>query len=169
MAGHDPLDGLWKRMEDDMAFHRALLEDMKREWECLKRNDPSSLLSLLQSKEVHLAAIKTNRESMIRILEGFRTDGTGRNLPSALTDLLPLVSPPQTRKIRDYRGAIRRLLQQILSLNEQNKRFVQETLTYLEGVFSLLTVSRREEGITYAQWGKTVSAGLPPRWMSREV
>ena len=165
---HDSMDALWRWMGEDMTSHQALLEEMRQEWGCLKKNDLPSLLPLLQLKEAHMRKIKGHRESMPQIINGLLGERVGEDRPRTLSDLLPLVSPFQAQKIKSYQRGIERLLHQIVSLNEQNKRFIQETLAYLEGIFSLLTSSHREE-LTYAQKGKTVFASLPPRWMSRKV
>jgi flagellar biosynthesis/type III secretory pathway chaperone len=165
---HDSLDALWRWMGEDMISHQALLEEMRQEWGCLKKNDLPSLLPLLQLKEAHMRRIKGHRESIIQIVNGFLGEAAGEDRPGVLSDFLPLVSPSQAQKIKNYQREIERLLRQIASLNEQNKRFIQETLAYLEGIFSLLTSSHREE-LTYARKGKTVSASLPPCWMSRKV
>ena len=150
---HDSLDALWKWMGEDMTSHQALLEEMRQEWGCLKKNDLPSLLPLLQVKETHMRRIKAHRESMAQIINGLLGEGVGKNRPRVLSDLLPLISPSQAQKIKNYQRGIERLHGQIVSLNEQNKRFIQETLAYLEGIFSLLTSSHREE-LTYAQKGE---------------
>ena len=149
----DSLDALWRWMGEDMTSHQALLEEMRQEWGCLKKNDLPSLLPLLQLKETHMRTIKANRESMAQIINGLLGERVGEERPGVLSDLLPLVSPSQAQKIKSYQRGIERLLHQIVSLNEQNKRFIQETLAYLEGIFSLFTSSHREE-LTYAQKGE---------------
>ena len=166
---HDPLDALWRWMGEDTASCQALLEEMRKEWECLKKNDLSSLPFLLQAKETHMRMIHAHRESMAQLLDGFLGHGIRGERPrAALSDLLPLVSPSQAQKIKGYQRAIDRLSHQIRSLNERNKRFIQETLTYLDGIFTLLT-SSCQKGLTYARRGKTVTVSPPPRWLSRKV
>jgi flagellar biosynthesis/type III secretory pathway chaperone len=155
-------------MGEDMTSHQALLEEMRQEWGCLKKNDLPSLLPLLQVKEAHMRRIKGHRESMAQIINGLLGEGVGKDRPRVLSDLFPLVSPSQAQRIKSYRRGIERLLHQVVSLNEQNKRFIQETLDYIKSIFSLFTSSQQEE-MTYAQGGKTVSTSLPPRWMSRKV
>ena len=150
---HDSLDALWRWMGEDMTSHQALLEEMRQEWGCLKKNDLPSLLPLLQVKETHMRRIKAHRESMAQIINGLLGEGVGKDRPRVLSDLLPLVSPSQAQRIKSYQRGIERLLHQIVSLNEQNKRFIQETLTYLDGstldyiesLFSLFTSSHQEE------------------------
>jgi len=165
---HNPLDALWRWMGEDTASCQALLEEMRMEWECLKKNDLASLPSLLQGKETHMRMIKAHRESMAELIDGFLGDGLGGSRARVLSDLLPFVSPPQAQKIKGYQRAIERLSYQIRSLNERNKRFIQETLTYLDGVFALMT-SSQQKGLIYAQGGRTVAATPSPRWMSRKV
>ena len=162
------LDALWRWMGEDMTSHQALLEEMRQEWECLKKNDLPSLLPLLQVKEAHMRTIKGHRKSIVQIVNGFLGVAAEEERPGVLSDLLPLVSPSQAQEIKSYRQGIERLLCQIEAVNERNKRFIQETLTYLDGVFALLT-SSRQKGVTYARRGKTVTVSPPPRWLSRKV
>ena len=165
---HNPWDILWKLMEEDIASYQALLEDMRQEWECLKKDDVSSLLPLLRTKEAHISMIKANRESMVQILNERLGEAIGKSGPWVLSDFLPHVLPSQAQKIMNYKKVIERLRQQIMSLNERNKQFVQETLSYLKGIFSLFTSSNQEES-AYAQMRKLMFTSIPPCRMSREV
>ena len=117
-------------------YHQALLEEMRQEWGCLKKNDLPSLLPLLQLKEDHMRTIKGHRKSIIQIVNGFLGEAAGEDRPGVLSDLLPLVSPSQAQKIKSYQREIERLLRQITLLNEQNKRFIQETLALFGRGFS---------------------------------
>jgi flagellar biosynthesis/type III secretory pathway chaperone len=161
-------DDLWKWMGEDAASHQALLDDLRQEWECLKKNDLSSLLPLLRSKETHLTAIKEKRESMVQILKRFAGEGVGKDRPGVLSDLYPFASPSQAQKIKNYQRMTERTLHQIGSLNERNKRFIQETLNYLGGLFSLFTSSHQER-LIYAQRGKAAFSSLPACRVSRKV
>ncbi len=163
-----PWDTLWKRMEEDKRSYQALLEVMKEEWECLKKDNISSLIPLLGAQETHISTIKANQEAMIQALNQLMKAGVGEKKLQVLSDFLPYVSSSQAIRIKGYLKGVGRLRQQIQSVNEQNKRFIQETLNYLGSVFSLFTSSGQEEWV-YAQKGKPIPTPVSACRMSREV
>ena len=75
------LDALWRWMGEDMTSHQALLEEMRQEWECLKKNDLPSLLPLLQVKEAHMGTIKGHQKSMVQIVNGFLGEAAEEERP----------------------------------------------------------------------------------------
>ena len=60
------------------------------------------------------------------------------------------------------------LKQQIIKTNEQNKRFIQETLDYLEDIFSFLIFPIQEE-LVYVKSGRKRSPSLRTPWMDKRV
>lgn len=163
-----PLNALWRLMDQEVTSYEALLDDMRQEWECLKKEDTISLIPLLHAKETHISMIKRIRESMAQILVELMGEGGGQNLPWTLLNLAPLVSPPQAKRIKHHQNLIDRFRQQIIFFNEQNKRFIQETLNYLKDLFSLL-ISPIQEAPIYIKDGRKIPTPLPPSCMSKKV
>jgi len=162
------LDGLCSLLEKEIASYRSVLEDLKQEWEFLKINDTSSLISLLQIKAMHIAKIRELRQAVDQAFEELVIHWAESNTPKTVFDLAPHVPIPQAKRINYYQITISRLKQEIHQLNEQNKRFIRENLDFIRGLFALLTCPAQEETF-YVKGGKKESAPPASSWVSRKV
>ena len=162
------LNGLCSLLEEEIASYRSVLEDLKQEWEFLKINDTSSLISLLQSKEIHIARIQEVRKGVDHAFGELVSHWAEANTPQTIFDLTPHVPIPQAKRLTHYKNTISRLKHQIHHLNEQNKRFIQENLDYIRGLFALLTRPAQEETF-YVKGGRKEYPPLASSWVSRKV
>jgi flagellar biosynthesis/type III secretory pathway chaperone len=162
------LDGLCSLLEEEIASYRRVLEDLKQEWEFLKINDTSSLISLLQSKALHIDKIRELRQAVDQSFEELVIHWAEPNTPRTVFDLTPHVPIAQAKRLTHYKNTISRLKQQIHQLNEQNKRFIQENLEFIRGLFALLTRPAQEETL-YIREGRKESPPLASSWVSRKV
>ena len=168
ICDQNQLDSLCSLMEEEIISYRSVLDDLKQEWEFLKRNDTSSLISLLQIKGIHISRIQELRKSVDQAFAELVVHWVEPNSPKTVFDLAPHVPIPQAKRISHYRSTISRLKQKIHQLNEQNKRFIQENLDFIQGLFSLLTCPAKEETY-YAKGGKKESTPPASSWISRKV
>jgi len=162
------LDGLCSLLEEEIASYRSVLEDLEQEWEFLKINDTSSLISLLQIKALHIAKIQELRQNVDQAFEKLIIDWAEPKLPQTVFDLTPHVPVPQAKRLTHYKNTISRLQREIHRLNEQNKRFIQENLDFIRGLFALLTCPSPEETF-YVKGGRRDSPPLASSWVSRKV
>lgn len=162
------LDCLCSLLEEEIASYRSVLEDLKQEWEFLRINDTSSLISLLPLKGIHLSRIQEVRKSVDQAFQELVINWAEPNLPQTVFDLAPYLPNLQAKRITHYHNTISRLKQEILQLNEKNKRFIQENLDFIRGLFSLLTCHPQEEAL-YAKGGRKESASPTSAWVSRKV
>jgi hypothetical protein len=158
---------LWDLLDQEMAAYQILLQDMRGEWECLKKDDPLTLSSLLQAKRLHIDKIKEIRVSMDEVLSKLLVDNALLSQKTIL-DLIPHLSNPQADRIRNYQKTMNGIKEQIVRINEKNRRFIQEVLNYLKDLFSLLISSVQEEPV-YVKDGRKISPPLPASWMSKQV
>jgi flagellar biosynthesis/type III secretory pathway chaperone len=168
ICDQNQLDGLCSLLEEEIISYRSVLDDLKQEWEFLKTNDTSSLISLLQIKGTHISRIQELRKSVDQAFAELVINWVGSNLPKTVFDLAPHVPIFQAKRITHYQSTVSRLQQKIQQLNEQNKRFIQENLDFIQGLFSLLTSPAKEE-MYYVKEGKKESAPRPSSWVSRKV
>lgn len=162
------LNSLWELLDQGVASFEILLHDVRQEWEYLKKDDVPSLLSLLQTKKIHISKIKEIQGSMDQILIELMGEGVEPNPGETLSNLTHHVSHIQAKKIINYQIMMDQLKHQITKLNEQNKRFIQETLDYLEELFSFLIFPIQEEPV-YVKSGRKRSPSLPTPWMDKRV
>jgi flagellar biosynthesis/type III secretory pathway chaperone len=162
------LNGLCSLLEEEIASYRCVLEDLKQEWELLKINDTSSLISLLQTKEMHVAKIREVQQAVDRGFEELVLHWAGPKMPQTVLDLTSHVPISQAKRITHHKNTIARLKQKIHQLNEQNKRFIQENLEFIHGLFALLTCPAQEETF-YVKGGRKESTPRASFWVSRKV
>ena len=162
------LENLCSLLEEEITSYRNVLDDLKQEWEFLKRNDTSSLISLLQIKGIHISRIQELRKSVDQAFAELVIHWVEPNFPKTVSDLAPHVPISQAKRISHYQGTVSRLKQKIHRLNEQNKRFIQENLDFIQGLFSLLTCPPKEETY-YVKEGRKESAPRVSSWVSRKV
>ena len=168
VPNQNQLDGLCSLLEEEIASYRSVLEDLKQEWALLRINDTSSLIALLQIKGMHVARIQEIRKCVDHAFEELVFNWSGPNTPQAIFDLTPHVPIPQGKKLSQYQNTISRLKKEIHQLNEKNKRFIQENLDFIQGLFALLTRPAQEETF-YVKGGRKGSPPLAPSWVSRKV
>ena len=162
------LNSLWELLDQGVVSFEILLHDVRQEWEYLKKDDVPSLLSLLQTKKIHISKIKEIQGSMDQILIELMGEGVEPNPGGTLSNLTHHVSHIQAKKIINYQIMTDQLKQQIIKTNEQNKRFIQETLDYLEDIFSFLIFPIQEE-LVYVKSGRKRSPSLRTPWMDKRV
>jgi len=163
----DRLRRLWDLLDREIAAYQLLLEEMKKEWECLTKDEVSALPSLLQAKAVHIHQIKEVRESVDEIISKLLVDSISP-FPKTVLDLIPYLPVSQADRIKNYQRKRNGLGEQIVRINEKNKHFIQEVLSYLKGLFSLLT-SPVLEGPVYVKDGRKISPPPLRSWMSKKV
>jgi len=168
ICDENQLDGLCSLLDEEISSYRIVWEDLKQEWEFLKINDTSSLISLLQVKGIHLSRIQELRKSVDQAFADLVIHWAEPNFPKTVADLAPHVPISQAKRITHYQNTISRLKQEIHQLNERNKRFIQENLDFIRGLFSLLTCPAQEETY-YAKGGRKESAPRASSWVSRKV
>ena len=168
IADEKKLEGLCSLLEEEIASYRSVLEDLKQEWDFLKVNDTSSLISLLQVKVPHINRIRELRQAVDQAFEKLIIHWAEPSPPQTVFDLTPHVPIPQARKLTHYKSTIFRLQQAIHQQNENNKRFIQENLDFIRGLFALLSYPSQKETF-YVRGGKKESSPLASSWVSRKV
>ena len=162
------LEGLCSLLEEEIASYRSVLEDLEQEWELLKINDTSSLIALLQIKVLHITRIRELRQAVDQAFEKLIIDWAEPKPPQTVFDLTPHVPVPQAKRLTHYKNTISRLQREIHQVNEQNKRFIQENMDFIRGLFALLTGPPQEETF-YVKGGRRESPPPASSWVSRKV
>jgi DNA repair exonuclease SbcCD ATPase subunit len=106
-----------------------LIDLLEQEWTCLKRRDVTGLIGLTRKKESRVLEVKEIREKIRAWLKAAAGEG---NSPAGSVKAAPQALELQ----RD----LDRLKREIFSLNDRNKRYIEETLRLVEHFFSLLAL-----------------------------
>ena len=167
MDSPDRLNRLWDLLDQEIVAYQVLLQDLKRESECLRQDDALTLPSLLQTKAIHIERIHEIGESVHETLSDLLA-GRHSSFPQTIFDFLSRLSISQANRFRSYQKQVSRLREQVFRINGQNKRFIEEILNYLKGLVSLL-VSPALEDPVYLKDGRKICPPSLPSWMSKEV
>jgi hypothetical protein len=162
------LDGMLALMEEEIEAYQNILGDLHQEWEFLKKNDTPALISLLKTKEQHVLAIQKIRGAVDQSFQEVLHNWSEPSLPQSLLDLASRLPALQGNRINQCHQTLARLKQEIYRLNEQNKRFIQESLNFIRGLFQVLTCPVQEETFYAPGWRKE-SPPPPSSWVSRKV
>jgi hypothetical protein len=156
-------------MEEEISAHHLLIEEMKKESECLRKGSTDSLTEVVKKIEQHREAIVSlqNRiqESIRKVLD---FHGKRGEMGNNLTSLLMVLSPPYHEKVKSYQRNLGQLKGWVQKINDQNRLFIEEFLTYLRDVISWL-IHPDLESPGYIQTGREKTTVPLPRALDREV
>ena len=167
-VGEGLLKELFQQMEEEILYFHLLAEEMKKESEYLRKGSTTSLMESLQLLEIQTAEIQKIHESIRRSIERIWSGMEGKKGKNNLPSILPLLSPQDSQRIKDYQRTLGGLKKWITQINTRNKTFVQGSLAYWRELFSLLTQPLAESPV-YIQNGKTQSSTLLPISLNRKV
>ncbi len=162
------LDEMLALMEKEIESYQDILSDLKEEWELLKKNDTLALISLLQVKEQHILAVQKIRGAVDQSFQDVLANWSEANFPRSILEFASRLPASQAQRISQYHQNLGHLKKEIYRLNDQNKRFIQESLNFIRGLFQVLTCPTQGE-ISYAPGWKKGSASQPSSWVSRKV
>ena len=162
------LDDMLALMEKEIEAYQNILGDLQQEWELIKRNDTLALISLLKTKEQHILTVQRIRGEVDQSFQEVLHNWSEPNFPQSILDLASRLPALQAGRISQYHQILARLKQEICRVNDQNKRFIQESLNFIRGLIQVLTCPAQEETF-YAQGWRKESSPLPSSWVSRKV
>jgi hypothetical protein len=125
-------------LRSEKSGYERLIELLNQEWTCLKRRDITGLISLTRIKEDRILEMKEIRGKIREWLEAAGWDG---QTPKAEPGPGGNGAPDRDALLaNELQRTIGRLKKEIFSLNERNKRYIEETLKIVEHFFSLLAL-----------------------------
>jgi flagellar biosynthesis/type III secretory pathway chaperone len=160
-------DKLCQSMEEEIFFYHLLAEELKKESDFLRKGSTDSLLSSLRSLEVHTREVRKIHEATQRIVQKMLAM-KGREGEESLPNLLALLAPAESQRIKDYQRTLGALKKRITQVNARNKTFAQGSLDFWRDLYSLLTQPLAESRV-YIQNGKTQSPTHLPISLNRKV
>jgi len=162
-------NSLCQLMEEEISAHHLLIEEMKREWECLRKGSTDSLVESVKKIEERRKRILTlNDKIQESIREVLKVHGKSGEMGDGLTGLLTVLPPPYHEKVKSYQRNLGQLKGWVQKINDQNKSFIEECLTYLRDIISWVTHPALESP-GYIQTGQEKTTVPLPRALDREV
>jgi hypothetical protein len=163
------LNSLCQLMEEEISAHHLLIGEMKKESECLRKGSTDSLAEVVKKIEQHrevILALQNRIQKSIRNVLDFH--GKREEMENNLTSLLTVLPPPYHEKVKSYQRTLRQLRAWVQKINDQNKVFIEECLTYLRDLISWL-IHPALESPGYIQTGQEKTTVHFPRALDREV
>jgi len=163
----DEVNALSELMEKEVSIYHLLIDELKRESECLRRGEIESLVKVVKTIEHHTEALhrlKTSIQSSIgRVLEVLEKDGQERTL----SHLLSLLPPGQRGKVKLCLKTLLQLEEWVKKTNQKNKTFIEEHLIHLRHLTSFL-IHPVPDPPCYPKTGRC-SPAVAPYALDREV
>jgi hypothetical protein len=163
------LHSLYRLLEEEVSIHRLLMQEIKKESECLRQSSVSSLMevskSIEEKTELIRGLMKEEQEVINKMLIPYDPKGQAeRNLK----DLLEVLTLPDRQRIKRYQKTLNELKERIQKTNDQNKIFTQECLNYISELISCL-VQPVSESPGYTPKGDQSPLSTLSRTLYREV
>jgi flagellar biosynthesis/type III secretory pathway chaperone len=157
---------LVEMFQAEKGGYEKLVRLLEEEWACLKRRDVTGLITLTRMKEGQIAQVQAIRQ---KIRGWLAEEGWDPQFPETAPPGRP--SGPaggDLRRALELRQASGRLKKEIISLNNRNKRYIEETLRIIEHFFSLL--AQPEEGSpVYLRYENSRSTSAARSYISRRL
>ena len=164
----DRMDLLYQLMDQEISHYHLLIQTMKKESECLKQGSTESLIQTLHSINHHTETIHGLRETIQETIEKILTTSGRRETEKTLSSLCAFLPSSDRKRIKLYQGTLTKLKAWAGQVNDLNRAIVQEALTHLRGLISLL-INPAGESSGYIQNGKRGQAVPLPYSLNREV
>ena len=164
----DHLNLLYHLMDQEISSYSSLIQEMKRESECLRQGSTESLIHIVHSIEHHTETIhglrKTIQEAIGEILT---TEGRGQ-AEKTLASLSIMLPAADRKRITLYQSTLTKLRAWASQVNDLNKAFISDILAHVRDLIVLLTHPGGESP-GYIQNGKRGQTAPLPYALNREV
>ncbi|MFH1148687.1 MAG: flagellar protein FlgN [Pseudomonadota bacterium] len=158
---------LFQLLEDDVDLYKDLLGLLGRERECLYSLSVEDLCSITKAKETEILKIKVLEETMRDMTGALLRAKVGPDEELSLSALAKVANVNHAKMLKGYLSILTRLKMSIEEENKYNKRFVEESLEYVEDAISIFVP--RQNSPFYTPQGKNGRCSCSPAVVSREV
>ncbi len=162
------LKDLFSAMGEEILQYHLLGEELKKQSESLRQGSAEALLESLQSLEIITAAIRKIHESIPQTVERMIAALVPLEEKKSLSHLLTLLPPGDSQRVESYQKTLERLKKWSDRINERNKAYIQESLSYWKELVSLLTLPLADSAV-YVQKGIKSSPAPRPYSLNRKV
>jgi hypothetical protein len=164
----DHLNVLYQLMDQEISLYSLLIQEMKKESECLRQGSTESLIHIVHSIEHHTETIHGLRKAIQETIGEILTS-EGRGQAEKTLSSLSIILPSADRKrITLYQSTLTKLRAWASQVNDLNKAFVNDILAHVRDLIVLLTHPGGESS-GYIQNGKRGQTAPLPYALNREV
>jgi len=164
----DRLNVLYQLMDQEISNYSLLIQEMKKESECLRQGSTESLIHIVHSIECHTETIRGLRSTIQETIgEILRAEGRGQ-ARKTLSSLCTFLPTPDRKRIRLYQSTLTKLRAWAGQVNDLNKAFVDDILAHLRDLITLL-IHPEGESSGYIRNGKRGQTAPLPYSLNKEV
>ncbi len=157
---------LFELLDHEVKLYEELLQILREEQRVLVEMDIETLISLSKKKENQLLKIRLLDESLQEMMKGLT--GYPPTKTMGLSALAAFSTPTDAARINNYLTLLSKTRDSILDLNVLNKRFIEDTLGYLNDAIFLLTGAAMTPSV-YGARGLTQQRVSGPMRINAEV
>jgi hypothetical protein len=162
------LKDLYSWLEEEILQYHLLGEELKKQSESLRKGSTEALIESLQSLEILTTAIRKVHGSILKTVEKILTVLAPQEEKKSLSLLMTLLPAVDSQKIESYLKTLEKLKKWSDRINERNKTYIQESLSYWKELISLLATPLADSPI-YLQKGFKSSPAPRPYSLNRKV
>jgi flagellar biosynthesis/type III secretory pathway chaperone len=155
-------------MDQEVEGYHLIIDALNKEAECLKKGEVDFLLKVVKTIEDDTTILHRLQPpieaSLQRVFDALGKDVEKRSLSRLVNDL-----PPEHRaRMRSYQHTLADLQERVRQMNEKNKTFIREHVTFLSTLTSLM-IRPLVENPCYPKTGRGCPAVSLPYTLNREV
>jgi hypothetical protein len=157
-----------RMMGEEISYYEKLVEELKKEADFLKRPSPEDLLACVKEIARHTEAIERIHQSVRKKIEEILKSAGPERTERTMTGLMAFLPTEDSRKMQKYLSTLAKFKKWVMEINARNKAHIQNSLTYWQDLFSLLTSSASAAPV-YVQGGKKRPIAQQPLTLDRKV
>lgn len=157
---------LFELLDHEVKLYGELLQILREEQRVLAEMNIEALISLSKKKENQLLKIRLLDESLQEMMKSL--DGSPQTKTMGLSAVAVFSTPADAERINNCLTLLSKTRDSILKLNVLNKRFIEDTLGYLNDAIFLLTGAAMTQSV-YGARGFTQQRTSGPVMINAEV
>ena len=134
----DEVRTLFQLMDQQIASYHLIIDELKEEAECLRTGAIDSLVKVVKRIEHYTETLRRLQTpiqvSIGRVFEVLERDAEDKTLSHLAANLPPV----HRTKMKFYQHTLTQLQERVRPMNEKNKAFIREHLTFLGDLTSWL-------------------------------
>ncbi len=157
------LGALYGLLDQQVEAYRLIIEELKKQAECLRQGDTERLLEVIRSMGQQADTAHRLRRAVETLIE--KNLAGGKDSDKSLNGFAARVSPADRNRVLWYGRTLEDLRARMSRLNERNKMFVREHLSF----FSDLTRALIAPGAVSYPRTRRSTGPVPAFAFNREV
>jgi hypothetical protein len=165
------LNELYQLLEQEISRYQQLIEVLKKESEYLREDSTDSLMKTVKEIEYHTEMILSLEDTIKKWIGKILSRFGKEEVEQTFSALLLVLPSSYHRQISSYQRTLSRLKGWVKQINDRNKAFIREYLTFWADLVSMLInpVVESQSYLYHGSIGNRKSFAPLPIALNREV